>query len=331
MDQYSQSTLMNPLLTPLQTPPRQTLTLDPPTVRRNGAIRSYDQGPIPLNLDADADAPSMFRPRISLNETPLFAQPTTPGTPSIARFSPMAPPRVIPWRDHNYRLLRFHVRNGNIEALRSMKDLDLSSLRANDNEVLRLAAMCGQADVLRYIRGFGLTVEDARTNNNEALRLATHCGSLLAIEALHAYGLTYEDARYTYSDSDPSAIGIAENDGSDDIIEAFNGWKAEETQIKCEGETMSCPICSLNFLQRSSENGLMPVSIAVTPCRHAYHRSCLLQWFTMDTTCPMCRASLTGTSYREIDIPGGVTEERGCQLLMSGLNPTPVVMTETFD
>jgi RING-H2 zinc finger domain len=37
-------------------------------------------------------------------------------------------------------------------------------------------------------------------------------------------------------------------------------------------------------------------AVIEAPCGHAFHRSCLLEWATQRTTCPMCRSELLGAS-----------------------------------
>ncbi|KAH8354573.1 hypothetical protein KR059_005474, partial [Drosophila kikkawai] len=49
------------------------------------------------------------------------------------------------------------------------------------------------------------------------------------------------------------------------------------------GEGFFCTIC----------NVVTEGEILTTPCRHQFHRECLLTWLDSNETCPLCRQHLT--------------------------------------
>ena len=52
-------------------------------------------------------------------------------------------------------------------------------------------------------------------------------------------------------------------------------------EAKCEGKIDDCSIC-LNKIDIDED-------IIILPCCHRYHKSCILQWFNQQNTCPICR------------------------------------------
>ena len=64
----------------------------------------------------------------------------------------------------------------------------------------------------------------------------------------------------------------------------------------CSDETLCDEICSneccicLNMLNL---NDMM-----ITKCNHHMHKSCLTPWFSISSTCPMCRANINSDDYR---------------------------------
>jgi hypothetical protein len=53
------------------------------------------------------------------------------------------------------------------------------------------------------------------------------------------------------------------------------------TQLRDVGEV--CAICLGSMITAGVEGVLL------TPCGHAFHRICLITWFKVCSTCPMCR------------------------------------------
>ena len=59
----------------------------------------------------------------------------------------------------------------------------------------------------------------------------------------------------------------------------------EEKEHSCE-HASSCSICQ-NEEQEEEEEEMV-----TTKCNHVFHSKCLVKWVIINTTCPMCRASL---------------------------------------
>ena len=56
-----------------------------------------------------------------------------------------------------------------------------------------------------------------------------------------------------------------------------------------------CTVCQNNY----GEADLL----AVTRCRHIFHRHCILEWLSRSSTCPVCRCAVTKTSLLEYYLP----------------------------
>ena len=55
-----------------------------------------------------------------------------------------------------------------------------------------------------------------------------------------------------------------------------------------------CTICQHAFDDRE---------LAITRCRHAFHRSCIFDWLSRSSTCPLCRVAVTRNSLLEYYLP----------------------------
>ena len=326
---------MDPNRTPPQlwTPPQQRMQA-PSIVREAGRLRStvplatpvapiaLDFGPEEINLPVIPRLPLNQRPPLF---TPGAADFSIPRLATRIQLSPPAPKKEIDWAGCNRRILRAACRFGDMDSLRQM-NFTLVDILHGRCEILKLAADNGQGDVLRYLKGFGLTADDARIDGNACLKMATYGGFSLAVLALRGYGLTYADATM----GEDSAYAMATRDGATDMTEIFDSWLAEESELTCDGETQSCALCLQNFLQRQESRGVKAVTLAVTLCRHVFHRACLMGWMEQNMTCPMCRAKLDPTqAFYEVDIAGGTAEAVACAKLLEAMSqPRQVMMLE---
>lgn len=59
-----------------------------------------------------------------------------------------------------------------------------------------------------------------------------------------------------------------------------------------DGEVMDCPICAESFGGEDRAEGAPPLVIVRTPCRHYYHKECLLPWCKHHLDCPICRTKI---------------------------------------
>lgn len=59
-----------------------------------------------------------------------------------------------------------------------------------------------------------------------------------------------------------------------------------------DGEVMDCPICAECFKDEDRGEGVPPKVIIRTPCRHHYHKECLLRWCKNHLDCPICRTQI---------------------------------------
>ena len=55
-----------------------------------------------------------------------------------------------------------------------------------------------------------------------------------------------------------------------------------------------CSICQHSFEDQD---------LAITRCRHAFHRACILDWLSRSSTCPLCRVAVTRNSLMEYYLP----------------------------
>jgi len=55
------------------------------------------------------------------------------------------------------------------------------------------------------------------------------------------------------------------------------------TTISFNAQTDECSICLTQFVQSDD--------VVELPCKHTFHRSCVLRWFREKTDCPVCRQS----------------------------------------
>lgn len=62
--------------------------------------------------------------------------------------------------------------------------------------------------------------------------------------------------------------------------------------VVCEEKDTSCSIC-LVCLDAEQEEEKEIVEIVRTNCGHVFHSKCLAKWVPHNTTCPMCRQSIT--------------------------------------
>ena len=62
--------------------------------------------------------------------------------------------------------------------------------------------------------------------------------------------------------------------------------------VVCEEKDTCCSIC-LVCLDAEQEEEKEIVEIVRTNCGHVFHSKCLAKWVPHNTTCPMCRQSIT--------------------------------------
>jgi hypothetical protein len=65
--------------------------------------------------------------------------------------------------------------------------------------------------------------------------------------------------------------------------------KPEFEYVELKKETLTdieeeCPICSEYFLDEKVIG-----TVVELPCKHRYHKNCILNWFDKSDTCPICR------------------------------------------
>ncbi|XP_057776702.1 E3 ubiquitin-protein ligase RING1-like [Salvia miltiorrhiza] len=66
----------------------------------------------------------------------------------------------------------------------------------------------------------------------------------------------------------------------------------------------SCPICIEDFEVNSDTSG----AVNELPCKHYFHKDCIVQWLQRSSTCPLCRHKLPSNRSPEKGINRGTTE-----------------------
>ena len=62
---------------------------------------------------------------------------------------------------------------------------------------------------------------------------------------------------------------------------------------------MSTPVRICSICQHSFDDQ----ELAITRCRHAFHRACIFDWLSRSSTCPLCRVAVTRNSLMEYYLP----------------------------
>ena len=85
---------------------------------------------------------------------------------------------------------------------------------------------------------------------------------------------------------------LSTKDAAPQVIELCRLITAGDEALKVEDgeEAATCPIC-MEELDDTKE-------IRLTPCKHAFHASCLQGWLNVSRCCPMCRHPFLGGSGR---------------------------------
>merc|ERR1711971_1046739 len=79
---------------------------------------------------------------------------------------------------------------------------------------------------------------------------------------------------------------------------------ARGTILIADGEELpaDCPICMGVLLESNAEGHPVPsAGLCRAPCKHVFHTSCLQEWASRASTCPLCRSDLRG----ETPLDGG--------------------------
>eukprot|EP01102_Stenamoeba_stenopodia_P023216 TRINITY_DN9921_c0_g1_i1.p1 TRINITY_DN9921_c0_g1~~TRINITY_DN9921_c0_g1_i1.p1 ORF type:complete len:288 (+),score=28.19 TRINITY_DN9921_c0_g1_i1:211-1074(+) len=84
----------------------------------------------------------------------------------------------------------------------------------------------------------------------------------------------------------PPALSVEQ---IDKIAPAFAYQPEKENPT---GEELSCAVCMDNFQANDMVRKLS--------CKHIYHDKCVSQWLEINSTCPMCRATVTEASTSEV-------------------------------
>jgi E3 ubiquitin-protein ligase RNF115/126 len=70
-------------------------------------------------------------------------------------------------------------------------------------------------------------------------------------------------------------------------IRGLPSKRIDESMLQGEGENLKSPECAI--CQDDAELGS---EVAVLPCNHWYHRTCVSEWLKQHDTCPSCRKSV---------------------------------------
>ena len=68
---------------------------------------------------------------------------------------------------------------------------------------------------------------------------------------------------------------------NEDLINSFPVWNLSESNKLVKDENM-CPVCKDEFKEGAE--------IMETPCKHWFHKECLLPWLKVSNKCPNCRS-----------------------------------------
>jgi len=76
-----------------------------------------------------------------------------------------------------------------------------------------------------------------------------------------------------------------------------------EVVVQNDGEycNQQCSICLDNFKPQEI--------LTVLPCSHAFHRSCIVSWFEMKSTCPFCRHDLQDVQQENVPFGENISND----------------------
>lgn len=74
---------------------------------------------------------------------------------------------------------------------------------------------------------------------------------------------------------------------------------SKEDAEKLENET--CAVCQDKYKENDQ--------VTCLPCKHIYHKDCVIPWLKMHCTCPVCRTEVKANPVQENDKPAGLADE----------------------
>ncbi|CAI9096981.1 OLC1v1033260C1 [Oldenlandia corymbosa var. corymbosa] len=117
-------------------------------------------------------------------------------------------------------------------------------------------------------------------------------------------GPGFEQLIQQLSENDPNRYGTPP--AAKSAVEGLPDVKVDEAMMK--SELAQCAVCKDDF-----ELG---VEVKQMPCKHAYHKDCIIPWLELHNSCPVCRYELP------TDDPDYENRDRGNSGDSSGSEPT---------
>ena len=126
-------------------------------------------------------------------------------------------------------------------------------------------------------------------HSDTSIESASTCSSDEQQFRPHFPSFHYQPSRsYRERENYEQLLGLAEKlsdpngFNSVDVEQFFSyRYKAKTTTDILSSKQTACVICMSHFKNNQR--------IRVLPCQHEYHSKCIAQWFTMNSSCPICR------------------------------------------